>query len=291
MTHAQRYVSNELCHFVGKGKTPDQQYDLLANKILKPGALTHGPNHDLAAARTLGLNLSKPISTDEMLQYQVVCFCDIPVDDLLLHVSKYSRFGVSFRKEFLIDRGACPVFYVANESPVPASELFNPPDFADRIEAARKKGMADRALFFDTSVRAIIDMLAGIDVICCDETNRYFKGLNSADFKERFRVLLGLSEAQLLSLESSIKGNAKTISTVRRCTDFLINYVFSYITGFDAKRIFEDERHFYMEREWRVANNVTFALTDVHRVFFPQKYAARFRIDLPDYIGQVTFLD
>ena len=134
-------------------------------------------------------------------------------------------------------------------------------------------------------------MLAGIDVICCDETNRYFKGLNSADFKERFRVLLGLSEAQLLSLESSIKGNAKTISTVRRCTDFLINYVFSYIKGFDAKRIFEDERHFYMEREWRVANNVTFALTDVHRVFFPQKYAARFRIDLPDYIGQVTFLD
>jgi len=175
---------------VGRGKTPDEQYDVLMNKILKTGSLTHGPNHDLAARRTLGLDLSKPISTDEMLKYQVVCFCDIPKDDLHLHVSKYSKFGVSFQKEFLIDRGACPVFYVANESPVPASELFNPPNFADRIGAARKKGMADRALFFDTSVRAIIDMLVGMDAICCDEASRYFKGLSSADFKERVRVLL-----------------------------------------------------------------------------------------------------
>ena len=150
--------------------------------------------------------------------------------------------------------------------------------------------MADRALFFDTSVRAIIDMLAGIDAMCCDEATRYFKGLDSASFKERFRVLLGLSNAQIISLESSIKGNAQTTSTIRKCTDFLVNYVFSYIKGFDAKRVFEDERHFYMEREWRVANNVTFALTDVYRVFFPQRYAARFRVDLPDYFGQITFL-
>jgi hypothetical protein len=113
----------------------------------------------------------------------------------------------------------------------------------------------------------------------------------NAEFKERFRVLLGLSEAQLLSLESTIKRNKQTISTMRKCTDFLVNYVFSYVKGFDAKRPFEDDRHFYMEREWRVANNVTFGLNDVCRVFFPKKYAAQFRQDLPMYIGQVTFLD
>jgi len=92
-------------------------------------------------------------------------------------------------------------------------------------------------------------------------------------------------------LESSIKGNATTISTIQKYTDFLVNYVFSYIKGFDAKRIFEDERHFYMEREWRVANNVAFGINDVYRVFFPKKYAAQFRKDLPLYIGQITFLD
>jgi hypothetical protein len=276
---------------VGRGKTLDEQYDLLVNKILKAGALTHGPKHDLSAPRTLGLNLSKPISTDEMLQYQVVCFCDIPVDDLHLHVRKYSKFGVSFQKDFLIDGGACPVFYVANESPVPVSVLFKPPDFADRIAAAGKKGMADRALFFDTSVRAIIDILAAFDTICCNEPDRFFKGLNSADFKGRLKALIGLSDAQLLSIESGVKGNAQTISTMRNITDFLLNYVFSYVKGFDAKLLFEDERHFYMEREWRVANNVTFDLADVCRVFFPKEYAAQFRRDLPAYIGQVTFLD
>jgi hypothetical protein len=289
MAHRQRYVSDELCHFVGRGKTQEEQYDILVNRILKTGSITHGPDHNLTSPRGLHLDLSKPISTDEMLKYQVVCFCDIPIDDLDLHVSKYSKFGLSFKKEFLIDRGACPVFYVAKESPVPAQYLFDVPDYADRIQAAQKKGMADRALFFDTSVRAIIDMLAGIDAICCDEASRYFKGV-SADFKGRLNVLLGLSEAQLLSMESSIKGNATVTATVRICADFLVNYVFTYIKAFDAKLAVEDERHFYMEREWRVADNVTFGLKDVCRVFFPQKYAAQFRKEFPSYIGQITFL-
>jgi hypothetical protein len=33
----QRYVSNELTHFIGRGRTENQQYDLLVNQILKPG--------------------------------------------------------------------------------------------------------------------------------------------------------------------------------------------------------------------------------------------------------------
>jgi hypothetical protein len=52
MTHSQRYVSSELSHFVGKGLPEDDQYNLLVNKILKPGWLTHPP-HDLTIARTL----------------------------------------------------------------------------------------------------------------------------------------------------------------------------------------------------------------------------------------------
>ncbi|MGE3623429.1 MAG: abortive infection system antitoxin AbiGi family protein, partial [Bdellovibrionales bacterium] len=112
MSHDQRYISDELCHFVGRGKTDDQQYDLLVNKILKTGWLTHPPHHNAAIPRTAGLDLSKPISTDEAIKYQVVCFCDIPVSDLSIHIKKYGKFGLSFKKSFLIDRGACPVFYI-----------------------------------------------------------------------------------------------------------------------------------------------------------------------------------
>jgi hypothetical protein len=117
MVHEQRYVSNELSHFVGKGKSEEEQYDLLVYKILKTGWLTYPP-HDPSRPRSLSVDFSKPISTDEALRYEVVCFCDIPELDLAIHVRKYSRFGLAFKKEFLIAKGACPVFYLANESPV-----------------------------------------------------------------------------------------------------------------------------------------------------------------------------
>ena len=54
-TRPQGYVSSELCHFVGgKSKDPEVEYDLLVNKILKAGWLTHAP-HDHAKPRTASL--------------------------------------------------------------------------------------------------------------------------------------------------------------------------------------------------------------------------------------------
>ncbi len=43
----------------------------------------------------------------------MICFCDIPLADLDLHMGKYSRFGLSFARPFLVGNGANPVFYVA----------------------------------------------------------------------------------------------------------------------------------------------------------------------------------
>ena len=61
--------------------------------------------------------------------------------------------------------------------------------------------------------------------------------------------------------------------------------------GYAAKRHFDDDANYYMEREWRVGGNISFQLGDVARVFFPSSYAVRFRADLPTYIGQITFID
>ena len=73
--------------------------------------------------------------------------------------------------------------------------------------------------------------------------------------------------------------------------DFLLNYVLSFVKCFDAKRNILDSSNYYMEREWRVPGNVHFQLDDVLRVFFPKKYAKKFRDDLPEYAGQVNFID
>jgi hypothetical protein len=53
---------------------------------------------------------------DEMVQAEVVCFCDIPADDLGLHMTKYGPFGISFPKPFLRQHGANPVYYVARDA-------------------------------------------------------------------------------------------------------------------------------------------------------------------------------
>lgn len=145
MTHTQRYVSNELSHFVGRGQTEEVQYDILVNKILKTGWLTYPP-HDISRPRSLGLDFSNLISDDKALQYEVVCFCDIPDSDLSIHVKKYSKFGLAFKKEFLIAKGTCPVFYVANEGQVSVTEVWPPRNFATAlIEAAKSRGWIDRA--------------------------------------------------------------------------------------------------------------------------------------------------
>jgi hypothetical protein len=226
-----------------------------------------------------------------VIKYQVVCFCDIPDTDLAIHVRKYSRFGLAFKKDFLIERGACPVFYVANESPVSTNRVFSPDDFLARIKAASAKGYVDRALYFDTSIRAILDLLAALDGLCCEEGERYFKGFPASEFKQRFAQLMGLSAEQVSAVEAALKGNSQSLSTVRMCTDFLLNYVFTFMKCFDAKRSFDDDANYYMEREWRIGSNVQFALADVARVFFPASYATRFRADVASYVGQVTFID
>jgi hypothetical protein len=289
----QRYVSDELSHFVGKALKEEDQYDLLVKKILKSGWLTYGPKHDPSLPRECGLDFSKPISKDEAIAYQVVCFCDIPVADIAIHTEKYSKFGLAFKKEFLIDAGACPVFYVSNESPVPATSLINPYDFSDRINEARLAGRVDRSLYFDTSVRGIFDLFAAFDALCRKDKDRYLKGglLSVSECKKRLGALLGLSEAQITSTELALKDNAQATATIGIVMDFLLNYVLSFVKCFDAKRSILDSSNYYMEREWRVPGNVHFQLDDVLRVFFPKKYAKKFRDDLPEYAGQVNFID
>ena len=114
----QRHISNELTHFVGRHLlgNEDAQYDalvkILTSGLLKTGGLQAGeePQEGMVSTR---FALSRRLSDSEgLIQPRVVCFCDIPLPDVQLHMEKYGRFGIAFRKEFLIGKGAAPVFYV-----------------------------------------------------------------------------------------------------------------------------------------------------------------------------------
>jgi Putative abortive phage resistance protein AbiGi, antitoxin len=120
----QRYVSPELTHFVGKRLSEDQQdqqYSLLVNDILKAGWLMHPsfdrpPKEGLSGSPLVGGTPTPDVDDTEAAYWRGICFCDIPVTDLEIHMNKYSRFGLSFLKHFLVDQGANPVLYVAKNS-------------------------------------------------------------------------------------------------------------------------------------------------------------------------------
>jgi hypothetical protein len=169
------------------------------------------------------------VDDTEAAYSRVVCFCDIPVTDLEIHMNKYGRFGLSFLKPFLVRKGANPVLYVAENS------------------QALSLGLPGSRSGYDVWPRA-----------------KVFKG--NIQLYEDYRQKLPLTLNYFLDL-----------------------LVFGFIKYFDDSASDEHKANVYMEREWRVIGDVKFALADVHRVFMPERYAERFRADLPNYKGQLTF--
>lgn len=111
MTPTQRYISDELFHFVARHKQENERYEIF-KKILTECKLGTG-NPDL---QTVRFNSEKPLSSNEAYIPGMVCFCDIPLGDIALHMKKYTFFGISFLKNYLITQGANPVWYISKNS-------------------------------------------------------------------------------------------------------------------------------------------------------------------------------
>lgn len=296
----QRYVTNELTHFVGRGKSEDEQYDLMVNKILKEGWLTYPP-HDRKPERNISVNLVKTISDGKMINTQVICFCDIPLADLDIHMAKYSRFGLSFKREFLLPFGACPVFYVANNATYHTGYAVA---FMVLIEHLQQRAMEafhdskiERGLAFDGYLKNIIDLLGTVELMARGYKGRQelTQGRDIAESKQRtctvFKYLADLNPEQVDKIAAIIEGNDRLIHFVQALAEFMVVGVMDQVKCFDATKAEDDPENYYMEREWRVPSNIQFAIADVCRVILPAKYGESFRKALPDYYGQVQFIE
>lgn len=246
----QRYVSSELSHFVGRGlEKQADQYEILV-KILKSGWLTHPPHNPNISGN---LSVTDGIFSDnDMYSPQVVCFCDIPVSDLALHSNKYSKFGLSFTKEFLADQGAVPVWYLPKAG-IPGTKrpLQLNTELPNHIKANIEEDNISLGDYFDRMVR---------------ESHALF-------------------HRNLINAPGP--GVNREAMELARFWDFCI---FSNIKFFDHKASDADAENYYMEREWRILGNVRFTLDDVKKVFLTEEFAANLRRDVPEYIKQVLFL-
>jgi hypothetical protein len=110
MKRLQRYVSTELTHFVGRTcKDDDSRYEVL-KAILCSGKLEPRRRAPLSSpgGYSFGMRGNTKLSSNKVYDAEVVCFCDIPVEDFEVHMRKYSRFGLAFGKSFLVRKEANP---------------------------------------------------------------------------------------------------------------------------------------------------------------------------------------
>jgi hypothetical protein len=260
MPKLQRYISEELVHFVGRGKAPDDQYSLLVH-ILRSGWLTHPP-HNPHISGNLSIKTAARISTNEMYSPEVVCFCDIPLEDLHIHTSKYSRFGLSLSKVLVARQGGAPVLYLPCNT---------------RVRVLRH-------LTLDQRIAALPE--GGVD--------GYREEISLGELFDRmvpeYRALMDLFR-QLIMDTRQTPGVPEEHHRLHRLLMFLDFRLLSYVKFFDHHLADDNPENFYMEREWRVVGNVQFALEDVRRILIPEDYAKRLRVDLPDFYGQLTFAD
>jgi hypothetical protein len=255
---AQRYVSDELTHFVGRdlvesmpgdeqrGERDEKLYKRLI-RILKDGQLLtgrteHGVNADSSASKE-GITVQQIVtytvgarSLATMFDAAVVCFCDIPVGDVQIHIAKYGPFGLAFPRDFLLKHGVNPVLYLAEDA---------------RLEDGRRSN----GEFF-------------------------VEEMNHASI---FLSDLMWAEKKGIDVSKSVSNDAM------RAQQFLNVHVFPLIKGFRGAAAEDDPANYYMEREWRRYGDLGFELDDVCRVYLPESFAKRLRVDLPDYYGQVTF--
>jgi hypothetical protein len=231
-----------------------------------------------------------------MVTPQVVCFCDIPLPDLPLHMTKYSRFGIAFRREFLISFGANPVFYVANNATVAVTTVELLTHLSDRTKQAAADGKFDRGLYFDINIKVLFDILWILDSLAHDYQGDWFKSTDPRDVERAtvlnaMKHLFALTENETDLASAVASSRQRCAATIKNMSEFLTIGMLDFLKCFDAAKAEDDPNNFYMEREWRVPQNIHFTLSDVERVIMPRYFAKDFRRELPQYIGQITFAE
>lgn len=256
----QNYVSNELTHFVGRHLNDGERFDLLI-KIINDGWILHPPFIP-SISGTIGINI-KASKLEDIVTPEITCFADIPIQDLHLHMGKYSNFGLSFNKQFLVEKGANPVLYV--------------------VQNANDKILKDRSERdpFEWSPNYSSYKTISRDELYKENVKKYFNfWIDIRDFLRAEELRQGQREEI-----------SKNLANLKEVNKFLIRHVFAFMKPFDASKSDDDLHNYYMEREWRLVGNLQFDISDINRLLIPKSYAKELRERLPGYSGEITYTD
>jgi hypothetical protein len=246
----QEYVSDELTHFIGRRlSTQEEQFNLLV-QILRFRWLEASHRREFGAGTYLRSNPGKKLSSNEAVRAATVCFCDIPVRHFAIHVKKYSPFGLAFTKDYLIRRGASPVFYVAINAAPPPSPGIGP----------RSMGATFDTLYGD------LQIVIGLMNELVDEIN--------GPCGQRFTYKLSPPGTPL---------QLQVLGKLNAFASDLDRMLFAHLKFFDGRLTEDHTDNYYMEREWRKVDGLSFRWEDISRIIIPSKFIASLRQQLPGF--------
>jgi hypothetical protein len=272
-----------LTHFVGRNLPSDEEQFILLCKIIRDGVLldiSHIDRHDrifsagfknretgevnaveYTSEPNVRHDLSSLLSSNQLVQFEIVCFCDIPMADLTIHCKKYSYFGLSFSKSFLLKQGAAPVMYV------PASGIFRM-SLAERHIPSGEKFYEEpkegpRSQLFDD----LFAMHNRLGLLRYKELENQLFASQSND--EVDKVVKGLRT--MLFYQTAVEAN-----------------IFGHLKFFDPALPTDHLDNYYMEREWRVNGRISFKIGDIAHVLVPPAFVDRMISEFSELGSSIT---
>ena len=243
MARVQQYISSELTHFVGSDlkNNRDGQYALLI-KILREGKLICREG-----GGAIVIDPFSKLTSNRMIRPDGVCFCDIPLEGLAIHMKKYSSFGLAFSKSFLVAQGANPVFYIVKNSKFKLISIRKHQGKYQNIVR-----FESRAKYFDKRFFEFYN--------CLEETKRALHN-NGLDTRKNASLIKRLENAGLF-----------------------MSSLFGYFKCFDASKPDKNKDNYYMEREWRLKKRLYFKIEDVQRIILPGSFQLRLQNEFPNFV-------
>lgn len=268
------YVSENLCHFVGRSLPNAMDRFRLLIKIIKD--------------QQLKANLSKPNNPEirftntyhgeslgEIFEHiDCVCFCDIPDNLLSIHTEKYSQFGMGFTKKFLAMQEARPVTYVPKDAKMqePAhtcTPTGNPTEYYLHLNK------------LSINFKPILCLLNAFYPL----KNLLSQLMSTSD--DNLMQSLSLYDPSIVNAILDGKAHSMIYSD-------LMGWAAqnAYIKVFDETLTDNDPENYYMEREWRSIKSVDFTITDIQKVYLPtQHFKNCFLEEFPNFTGDFWIFD
>jgi len=262
-----QYTSNLLCHFVGRSKSTDEERFQLLLLIIRGQRLIA----NVASPDNLSSEFNPGYQCENVGEVfgkcDCVCFCDIPDEALEIHTHKYSKFGIGFEKGFIAAQGAHPVMYVPMNYPI--------------VERTKNTNISkDPNKYYPEFLTETMNLLPlsimtiGLTDLNAVRTILYTMGGGGAEnlFNSRIR-----DDFFSRNFVPHFYGIMSAIATQ-----------LAYVKLFDASLPDDHIDNYYMEREWRSSNNISFSLNDIKTVYLPTKeFKQRFLDEFPEYNGRI----